>query len=72
MVAQEMSDMVDFPMLAEQEQEHAVIFGAMNRLLVLPETVIQRLQLFTDEQVLQMRQYAREWGQKAWLLVPFA
>jgi len=68
MVAQEMSDMVDFPMLAEQEQEHAVIFGAMNRLLVLPETVIQRLQLFTDEQVLQMRQYAREWGQKAWLL----
>jgi len=68
MVAQEIGALMDFPVLGQQDEEHSLLFGEMNRLLVVPDDVMQRLRLFTDDQVIQMRQYAREWGLKAWLL----
>ncbi len=60
------AELVDFPILRSPEEEYAALFNGMNHLVALPDNIMERLSLFTDDQVLQMWHYAREWGAKAW------
>lgn len=61
-------EMLDFPVVRGSEEEHAALFNAMNHIIAVPDAIVARLRLFTDDQLMQMWGYAKEWGAKAWWL----
>jgi len=62
------AEMLDFPVVRGSDEEHAALFNAMNHIIAVPDEIVARLRLFTDDQLMQMWGYAKEWGTKAWWL----